>query len=313
MSDFIKVIILSIVEGVTEFLPVSSTGHLILVNEFVKLEPEVFSNAFNVIIQLGAIFAVIRQYFYKLNPIDLGKISYNQDMKDYERLGLGKKLSFRIKNFHKPTVRLWIKVIIGFLPAMVLGLIFDDLIDKYLFSPKVVASALIFWGIVIIILEKRKIKDVKADTLGKLTPLQAVKIGFFQCLAMIPGTSRSAATIIGGLLSGASRTVAAEFSFFLAIPTMLGATTLKILKLGTAFTGQEWFLIIVGSVLSYIIAEIVIKTFMRFIKNNSFVAFGIYRIIIGILVFIFIHWLNIYFSQFYTIIKKWGEQLWAKF
>lgn len=289
MSEIIKVIILSFVEGITEFLPVSSTGHLILVNEFVKLEPEAFSNAFNIIIQLGAICAVIRQYFYKLNPWDLGKISFNTDMKDYEHLTFSKKVKFRFKNYHKPTMRLWIKVVLGFLPAMVLGLLFDDLIDKYLFSPKVVATALIFWGIVIILIEKRKDKKLTAEKLGDLTPIQAVKIGFFQCLAMIPGTSRSAATIIGGLMTGASRTVAAEFSFFLAIPTMLGATVLKIFKLGTSFSQSQWLLILLGSILSYLVAEFVIKTFMNFIKSHDFVAFGVYRIIVGILVFIFIH------------------------
>ncbi|MDO5028127.1 MAG: undecaprenyl-diphosphate phosphatase [Bacillota bacterium] len=289
MSEFLKVVILSFVEGITEFLPVSSTGHLILVNEFVKLEPEAFSNAFNVIIQLGAIFAVISQYFYKLNPWDLGKISFNKDMAGYERMTSKEKISFRLKNFHKPTMRLWIKVVIGFLPAMVLGLIFDDIIDKYLFSPKVVAGALIFWGIVIIIIEKRKNRKVLAKNLGDLSPSQALKIGFFQCLAMIPGTSRSAATIIGGLTAGTSRTVAAEFSFFLAIPTMLGATTLKIIKLGTSFSQSQWLLIFLGAILSYLVAAVVIKTFMKYIKSHDFVVFGIYRIIVGILVFIFIH------------------------
>ena len=289
MNNIIRVIILSIVEGFTEFLPVSSTGHLILVNEFVRLEPESFSNAFNVIIQLGAICAVIRQYFHKLNPIDLGKISFNTDMKDYEFKSFGDKLKFRLDNFHKPTVRLWIKVVIGFLPAMVLGLLFDDIIDKYLFSPTVVAVSLIFWGIVIILIEKNKKIIPTTTKLGKLTPIQALKIGFFQCMAMIPGTSRSAATIIGGLLTGASRTVAAEFSFFLAIPTMLGATVLKVLKLGTGFTTYQWGLIFLGAFLSYLVAEVVIKTFMRFIKNNSFTVFGIYRIIIGIVVLGYIY------------------------
>ncbi len=292
MSDIIKVIILSFVEGFTEFLPVSSTGHLILVNEFVSLEPEAFSNAFNVIIQLGAICAVIRQYFYKLNPIDLGKISFNTDMGDYEFLSFKDKLKFRINNFHKPTMRLWIKVLIGFLPAMVLGFLFDDLIDKYLFSPTVVAAALIFWGIVIIYIEKFKVVDVKTDSLGEITPIQAVKIGFFQCLAMIPGTSRSAATIIGGRLTGTSRVVAAEYSFFLAIPTMLGATALKILKMGANFTQSQWGLILLGAFLSYLVAEVVIRTFMKFIKNNSFTVFGIYRIIIGIVVFLYIYITN---------------------
>lgn len=289
IHDIIRVIILSIVEGFTEFLPVSSTGHLILVNEFVKLNPESFSNAFNVIIQLGAIFAVIKQYFYKLNPLDLGKISYQTDMLGYEFLTTKEKIKFRINHFHRPTLRLWVKVVIGFIPAMVLGLLFDDIIDKYLFRPEVVAGALIFWGIVIIALEKLGKSDFKVNSISELTPIQALKIGFFQCLAMIPGTSRSAATIIGGMATGANRTVSAEFSFFLAIPTMLGATALKILKLGAVFTSAQWGLILLGSVLAFLSADAVINTFMKYIKNNSFIAFGIYRIILGTLVFVYIY------------------------
>lgn len=287
MINIIKVIILSIVEGVTEFLPVSSTGHLILVNEFVQLEPAKFANAFNVIIQLGAILAVVKQYFYKLNPLDICKISYDTDMGDYEFLKPMEKFKFRLNHAHKPTLRLWIKVIVGFIPAMVLGFLFDDIIDEYLFSPKVVATMLIFFGIVIIAIE-RKTKSFKVEKLGDLGLLQAFKIGFFQCLAMIPGTSRSAATIIGGMVTGANRTVSAEFSFFLAIPTMLGATFLKVLKMGSGFTLEQWLLILLGSILSYLVAEAVIKTFMKYIKNNSFTVFGIYRIILGIIVFIYI-------------------------
>lgn len=287
MSDVLKVIILSIVEGMTEFLPVSSTGHLILVNEFVNLEPASFANAFNVIIQLGAILAVVKQYFYKLNPIDLGKISYNTDMGDYERLSFSEKFKFRINHAHKPTLRLWIKVIVGFIPAMILGFLFDDLIDKYLFSPEVVATMLILFGIIIIVIEK-KVKNFKVEKLGDLGVSQAFKIGFFQCLAMIPGTSRSASTIIGGMVTGANRTVSAEFSFFLAIPTMLGATFLKIIKMGGGFSMYQWMLILLGSVLSFIVADVVIKTFMKYIKNNSFAVFGYYRIVLGIIVFIYI-------------------------
>lgn len=289
INDIIKVTILSIVEGFTEFLPVSSTGHLILVNEFVDLQPEAFANAFNVIIQLGAIFAVIKQYFYKLNPLDLGKIGYKTDMSGYSYLTFKEKMKFRFENFHRPTVRLWIKVVIGFIPAMVLGLLFDDIIDAYLFRPEVVAGALIFWGIVIIILEKTRKADLKVNSMSELTPMQAFKIGLFQCLAMIPGTSRSAATIIGGMATGANRTVSAEFSFFLAIPTMLGATTLKILKLGTAFTSSQWGLILLGSILAFLSADAVVNTFIKYIKNNSFTAFGIYRIILGIAVFVYIY------------------------
>lgn len=286
MNNVIKVIILGIIEGFTEFLPISSTGHLILAGEFLKLEPQSFQNAFNVIIQFGAILAVVKNYFSKLNPFATKKLETYTDMSSYKDLSLKEKLNFRFKNVHRPTLRLWLKVIIAVLPAIVLGLLFDDLIDEYLFSPMVVAIMLIFWGIVIILVEKRKSYKIVSPKLSDLTPSQVFKIGFFQCLAMIPGTSRSAATIIGAMLLGTSRKVAAEFSFFLAIPTMLGATTLKIIKLGADFTYMEIGLILLGSVISFIVADIVIRTFMKYIKNNDFSIFGYYRIILGIAVLV---------------------------
>ena len=281
--DLIKVLILSIVEGVTEFLPVSSTGHLILVNQFVKLTPEGFSNAFNVIIQLGAILSVVVIYFHKLNPWSKEKISLP---KKYDKLNGQSKAYFILTHPDGQTIRLWTKVIVGVLPAMVLGLLFDDLIDKYLFNPITVAAMLVVWGIIIILIE-RKNRGKEAFAYERLedVPYKIVlAIGFFQCLAMIPGTSRSAATIIGALLLGLSRPAAAEFSFFLAIPTMLGATALKLVKNLAGFTGYEWFLIVLGMVLSFIVAYAVIKKFLAYVKNNDFIPFGIYRIILGVLV-----------------------------
>uniref|UniRef100_UPI00288B34A9 undecaprenyl-diphosphate phosphatase n=1 Tax=uncultured Anaerococcus sp. TaxID=293428 RepID=UPI00288B34A9 len=237
--DFIKVLILSLVEGVTEFLPVSSTGHLILVNQFVKLEPEGFSNAFNVIIQLGAILSVLVLYFEKLNPWTKAKIRLP---KNYEDLNRQSKAYFILSHPDKKTINLWFKVIVGVLPAMVLGLLFDDLIDQYLFNPMTVAAMLLLWGLIIIFIEKRN-KNIKYESLEDVPYTTILLIGFFQCLAMVPGTSRSAATIIGAMILGLSRSAAAEFSFFLAIPTMLGATLLKLVKNLGGFSGNQWCLI----------------------------------------------------------------------
>lgn len=280
LIDFIKVLILSIVEGVTEFLPVSSTGHLILVNQFVKLEPEGFSNAFNVIIQLGAILSVVVLYFERLNPWTKSKIRLPRN---YDKLNGRSKAYFILTHPDKATINLWLKVIVGVLPAMVLGLLFDDLIDQYLFNPMTVAAMLLIWGLIIIFVEKRN-KNIKYESLAEVPYMTILLIGFFQCLAMIPGTSRSAATIMGAMILGLSRPAAAEFSFFLAIPTMLGATALKLVKNLAGFSGYEWFLIALGMVLSFIVAYAVIKKFLTYVKNNDFIPFGIYRIILGILV-----------------------------
>ena len=236
--DLLKVFILSIVEGVTEFLPVSSTGHLILVNEFVKLEPEKFANAFNVIIQLGAILSVVVLYFRKLNPWDLEKTK-KYFPKNYEKLNGQSKIYYRLSHPHKETMDLWKRVIIGVIPAGVLGLLLDDIIDAYLFNPMVVALMLFVWGIGIILLEKKNKNEnrQRVDNLSLISYKTAFFIGCFQVLAMIPGTSRSAATIIGAMILGLSRSASAEFSFFLAIPTMLGATLLKVFKNVSGFSG----------------------------------------------------------------------------
>ena len=264
----------------TEFLPISSTGHLILFGKFIELSPKEFSNAFFVIIQLGAILSVLYLYFNDLNPI--GKYKIQEKVGDkYKSLSLKDKWKLR----DMPTMRLLAKIIIGFLPAAVLGFLFDDLIDKYLFNEVTVSIALIFYGIIIILMEKKnKDSNFKYNDLDDISLKTAFFIGVFQCLAMVPGTSRSAATIIGAMLLGCSRTSAAKFSFYLAIPTMLGATALKVIKIGISFSLWQWFLIIVGGIVSYIVALIVIKKFLSYIRNNDFTYFGIYRIILGILV-----------------------------
>lgn len=286
--NLIKVLILSLVEGITEFLPVSSTGHLILVNQFVKLEPEGFSNAFNVIIQLGAILSVVVIYFEKLNPWAKSK---QQLPKKYKDLNAQSKAYYLATHPDKTTINLWLKVIVGVLPAMVLGLLFDDLIDAYLFNPITVAAMLLLWGIIIIFIEKKN-KTIKYDSLKDVPYTTIIMIGLFQCLAMVPGTSRSAATIIGAMILGLSRPAAAEFSFFLAIPTMLGATLLKLIKNLGDFTGTEWTLILLGMILSFIVAFIVIKQFLAYVKKHDFIPFGIYRIILAVIVFVYFLLIN---------------------
>lgn len=263
----LKAIILGVVEGITEFLPISSTGHLIIAERFIQLsQNSSFVAAFQVIIQLGAILSVVVIFWKKLFPFGQG----------YEH--------------NRKTMKLWFLVIVGVIPAAVLGFLFDDLIEAKLFNPLVVAIALIFYGIVLIVLEKGK----KSDNPAKITDVDllpfkfAFFIGLFQCLAMIPGTSRSAATIIGAMLLGLSRVAAAEFSFFLAIPTMFGASLLKIVKQGFSFTGFEWVIIAVGFVVSFLVALGVIKLFMNYISKKDFAIFGWYRIVLGIIVLILI-------------------------
>lgn len=288
IMDLIKVLILSIVEGVTEFLPVSSTGHLILVNQFVKLEPEGFSNSFNIIIQLGAILSVVVIYFRRLNPWDYEK-TYRYFPKNYKNLNKQSQLYYRLTHPDSNTINLWKRVIVAILPAMILGLLFDDIIDAYLFSPLVVAFMLLLWGLIIIFVEKKNknSKKFRHDNIANVPYTIVLMIGFFQALAMIPGTSRSAATIMGAMILGLSRSAATEFSFFLAIPTMLGATVLKVFKNLTGFSSYQWMLILIGMILSFIVAYIVIKKFLDYVRNNDFIPFGIYRIILAIVVFIY--------------------------
>ncbi|MDB3846577.1 undecaprenyl-diphosphatase [Clostridioides difficile] len=262
LLEIFKAVILGIVQGITEWLPVSSTGHMILVDEFIKLNfSNTFISTFLVVIQFGSILAVLVIFFRKLNPFDSTK---------------------NIKQ-KKETVRLWLKVIIAVIPSGVIGILFEDDIDRLFFNSTVVAIALIVYGIIMIGLEKRN-KKPKYKDFSQVTYKLALCIGLFQCLALIPGTSRSGSTIIGAVLLGTSRYVAAEFSFFLAIPTMLGASALKLLKAGFGFTGFEWLILGVGSVVAFVVSIVVIKFFMDYIKKHDFKVFGYYRIVLGIVV-----------------------------
>lgn len=268
MNALILVIILAVVEGITEFLPVSSTGHMILVNKLIGGEylSPTFTNSFLIIIQLGAILSVVVYFWKDLTPF------------------VGTKERFILR------FRLWLKIIVGVLPAMVIGLFLDDIIDKYfLDNVLIVTITLIAYGVIFIGIEViYKLKNIKPKVkrFAGLKYRTAFLIGFFQCLAMIPGTSRSGATIIGALLLGLSRPLAAEFSFYLAIPTMFGATALKLFKNGLAFTEMEWSYLALGSAIAFVVAYIVIKWFMDFIKKRSFASFGLYRIILGIIVLV---------------------------
>ncbi len=260
ITDILKVLLLSFVEGLTEFIPVSSTGHMILVEKFIKLsENKTFVDAFQIIIQLGAILSVVVYYWDKIWP-------FSRTISKYERSEI---------------IMMWIKIVIAVLPAVVLGFLFDDVIEKYFFNWVNVSVMLVVYGIILIWLESGKKKKGKIKNIRDLPIPVAVGVGLFQCLAMIPGTSRSAATIIGGVLLGLDRVLATEFSFFLAIPTMMGASFLKIVKDGLSLSGYEWFLIGLGFVFSFIFAYGVIRIFMAYIKKHDFKIFGYYRIILG--------------------------------
>ena len=260
--DIFKAIILGIVQGITEWLPVSSTGHMILVDEFIKLNmSKTFISTFLVVIQFGSILAVLTIFFKKLNPFD----------------GSKSKLQKR------ETIDLWCKVIIAVIPSAVIGLLFEDTIDALFFNSTTVSIALIIYGIIMIALENRNKKPLYND-FSQVTYKLAIGIGIFQCLALIPGTSRSGSTIIGAVLLGASRYVATEFSFFLAIPTMLGASALKLLKSGFAFNGFEWLVLATGSVVAYVVSVFVIKFLLDYIRKHDFKVFGYYRIVLGIIV-----------------------------
>ena len=267
LLEILKAILFGIVEGVTEWLPVSSTGHMILLDEFVHLQvsPE-FYEMFQVVIQLGAILAVILLFFHKLNPLS--------PKKD--------------KQQKVDTWQLWFKVVVAVLPSAVIGLLLDDWMDAHLYNYIVVAITLILYGVAFIFMEKRnerrssKIEDVYA-----IDYRTAILIGAFQCLSLIPGTSRSGATILGALVLGVARPAGAEFSFFLAIPTMLGASALKLLKFllsGVSATGLEITLLAVGCVVSLVVSLLVIKGLMEYVRKHNFSVFGLYRIVLGALV-----------------------------
>ena len=263
--EIIKVLILGLIEGITEWLPISSTGHMILANEFIKLNvSKEFMEMFLVVIQLGAILSVIFLYFKKLNP-------FKKDEKE-----------------RKDTINLWVKVLIGCIPAGIIGILFDDTIDKYFYNSLTVSITLIIYGILFIVVENyRKNKKSTINDLKEITPKLALYIGFFQLLALIPGTSRSGATILGGLLMGMDRSVAAEYTFFLAIPVMAGASFLKIIKFGFSFTSFELLVLLIGMLSAFIVSLLTIKYLLKYIKKNDFKAFGWYRIVLGIIIILY--------------------------
>lgn len=281
--EIIKSIIFGIAQGITEWLPISSTGHLILVEQFLKfneVSPN-FWNVFEVVIQFGSILAVVILYFKKIWPFTTNK------EKGIKNRGL---LSF----VNKDIMNLWGKILVACVPAAVIGFLLDEVFEKLFYNPFCIAIALIVFGVAFILIENRRTtKKAKKDTTDKITYKDAVIIGCFQLLAAIfPGTSRSGATIIGSLLLGLSRPNAAEFTFYLAIPTMFGASLLKLVKYGLAFTSTEIILLIVGMVVAFVVSIFVIKFLMTYIKKHDFKVFGYYRIILGIIVLIWFGLIN---------------------
>lgn len=264
LIEILKAIILGIVQGITEWLPVSSTGHMILFDEFLVLNASAeFKEMFFVVIQLASILAVIILYFHKLNPFSSSK---DEEQK-------------------KETWDIWLKVLVGIVPAGVIGFLFEDLIDQYFFNWITVSITLIVYGIAFIIIEKRnKGREPQIKTWKELTYKTALLIGFFQVLALIPGTSRSGATIIGAILIGTARPIAAEYSFFLSIPVMMGASFLKLLGFGFSFTPTELLILLAGCIVSFIVSIFAIKFLMTYIRRHDFSSFGWYRIAVGILV-----------------------------
>ncbi len=267
LVEILKAIVQGIVQGITEWLPVSSTGHILLLDAVWKMNAsEAFFDVFKVIIQLGSIMAVVVLYFHKLNPFSPKKSSEEK----------------------KDTWVLWSKVLIASIPAAIAGLALDDLIDGVLSAPVIIAAALILYGIAFIWMESRKNKREQVSDLKDISYKRAFGIGAFQMLALIPGTSRSGSTILGASLLGTSRAVAAEFSFFMAIPVMLGASGLKVVKFflldGYSFTTEEWILLAIATVVSFLVSVLVIRFLMAFIKKHDFKPFGWYRIALGIVV-----------------------------
>lgn len=267
--EIIKALILGIVEGITEWLPISSTGHMILVDEFLKLNvSEEFKSMFLVVIQLGAILAVVVLYFKKLIPLDV------QD----------KKLHWK-----KDTLTMWLKIIVSCIPAAIVGVFFDDQLEAVFYNWQTVSAALIVFGILFIIIEKRnRGREPKINSINDITYQTAIIIGIFQLIAAVfPGTSRSGATIVGALLIGVSRSVAAEYTFFLAVPVMFGASALKLVKFGFDFTSAELAILAVGLISAFIVSIIAIKFLMSYIKKHDFTVFGWYRIVLGAAVILY--------------------------
>ena len=269
MIEMLKAILLGIVQGITEWLPISSTGHMILVNELMPLTVladaaanKEFVDMFMVVIQFGSILAVLLLYFHKLNPFSPRKNAYEK----------------------RSTIDLWLKVIVAVVPAGIIGVLFDDLIDAYFYNPVTVASMLIIYGVAFLAIESRH-RRPSVTSFEKMSYKTALAIGVFQVLALIPGTSRSGATILGAVLLGCSRGIAAEFSFFLAVPVMFGASLLKLIKMKIAFSLATASVLIVGIIAAFIVSVFAIRFLMGYIRKHDFKAFGVYRIALGILVF----------------------------
>lgn len=267
--EILKVVFLGIVEGITEWLPISSTGHMLLVDEFITLNAsDSFKDMFFVIIQLGAILAVVTIFWNKMWPFQ---------MKDKTQ-----------SVFKKDTWSMWFKTVVACIPGAVVTLLFDDFIEAHLHTAVVISIALIFYGIAFIVIENwNKTRTPKVETLNDITYKTAFFIGMFQVLSIIPGTSRSGATIIGALLLGVSRVAAAEFTFFLAVPVMFGLSALKLIKFGLSFTSAELAILIIGCVVAYLVSIVVIKFLMGYIKKHDFKIFGWYRIVLGIIVLLY--------------------------
>ncbi len=267
--EILKVVFLGIVEGITEWLPISSTGHMLLVDEFITLDAsDSFKDMFFVIIQLGAILAVVTIFWNKMWPFQ---------MKDKTQ-----------SVFKKDTWSMWFKTVVACIPGAVVTLLFDDFIEAHLHTAVVIAIALVFYGIAFIVIENwNKTRTPKVETLNDITYKTAFFIGMFQVLSIIPGTSRSGATIIGALLLGVSRVAAAEFTFFLAVPVMFGLSALKLIKFGLSFTSAELAILIIGCVVAYLVSIVVIKFLMGYIKKHDFKIFGWYRIVLGIIVLLY--------------------------
>ncbi len=267
--EILKVIFLGIVEGITEWLPISSTGHMLLVDEFIKMNvSDDFKEMFFVVIQLGAILAVVMLFWEKMWPFQFKSKEESYIKKDI--------------------FSMWFKVVVACIPGAIVTLLFDDYIEAHLHTPVVISLALIIYGIAFIVIENwNKKRTPKVEVLADITYKTAFIIGLFQVLSIIPGTSRSGATIIGALLIGVSRVAAAEFTFFLAVPVMLGLSLIKVIKFGLAFTSAELVILIVGVVVAFVVSVLVIKFLMSYIKKNDFKVFGVYRIILGIIVLLY--------------------------
>lgn len=267
IAEILKVILFGIVEGYTEWLPISSTGHLILVENLIHLDqPEEFFNVFKVVIQLGAILAIVVLYWHKLWPFSPRKTRAQRE----------------------DTLVLWAKIVIASIPAAVIGIPFDDIIDSHLSTPVVIGITLLVYGVIFIVLEKYyRGKSFAINRTSEIDLRTAFLIGCFQCLSLIPGTSRSGATILGAMLLGCSRGASAEFSFFLGIPAMAGASLIKMIKFGFGFTGTQILILLLGMLISFIVAIYTVRYLMGYIRKHDFTVFGYYRIVLGIIVLIY--------------------------